>query len=285
MLKRAATALAYLGWVGRNFIDRLIHKGIRSAAIFLKIRWLNFRIGKLNNRSTSDPGLVRVECPCCGWRGYDFFAYDAVIFWIPSVHCPGCGSHERHRMLHTYIHRHDPDLPQSTGRLLHFAPEDDVRRIFAGNDKLKYFSTDFLLKEIRARCVPGTAVLTDIQQLGIATDSFDIIFCAHVLEHVRQDRQAIGELERVLKPGGVAYIMVPFDMALAESREWDEPNPDISDHIWAYSIHDFKDRLAVFDVLEITPASYLTPEEQERFGIPPKEIIYRCVKRGRPSPA
>lgn len=279
MLTRARTALAYAGWVAAAFLQRWKTKGARSAGIFLRVRALNFWIGKANRLSARLPRLVRVECPCCGWRGYDFFANDGIHFWLPYVFCPGCGSHERHRMLHAYIHRHDPELPNRTGRLLHFAPEDDVRRIFAHNSGIKYFSTDFELKEARARCLPGTAILADIQQLGVATNAIDVVFCLHVLEHVRQDRKGIEEIRRVLKPGGVAYIMVPFDMALTKTIEWEVPDPDLCYHVWAYSTSDFKDRFGELEFEEVTPAGFLSAAEQDRFRIPPKEIIYRCVKR------
>jgi len=279
MLKRIVTALAYLGWVTRVFFQRWTSKGFTSALIFLRVRALNFWIHQCNKRSAYRPHLNRVECPCCGWRGFDFFANDSIRFWLASVFCPACGSHERHRMLHAYIHRHDPALPDMPGRLLHFAPEEDVRRIFAHNKRIKYFSTDYDMSAARARCLPGTGILADIQHLGVATDTLDIVFCLHVLEHVRKDREGIKEIHRVLKPGGIAYIMVPFDMALTRTIEWETPDPDLCYHIWAYATGDFKERLSVFDYTEVTPGSFLSAEEQTRFRIPPKEIIYRCVKQ------
>ncbi len=56
------------------------------------------------------------------------------------------------------------------------------------------------------------------------------------------------------------------------------PDPDIHYHIWAYSSADFKYRLDCFDYQEIKPDTFLSETERTRFRIPPKEIIYRCVK-------
>ena len=39
---------------------------------------------------------------------------------------------------------------------------------------------------------------------------FDAIICNHVLEHVPDDRAAMLELRRILRPGGTAILMVPF---------------------------------------------------------------------------
>lgn len=274
MLRKFAKLPGYLGSIVRGFFVRWRTKGFKSALIFANVRARNLWIAQANKRKSR----TRVECPCCGWRGYDFYADDTVKFWLPSVFCPQCGSHERQRMLDLYIHRHDPDLPETEGTLLHFAAEEDVRRLFRHNPRLKYLSTEYDVVQVRARCEPGTGFQADIQQLGVKSNSIDIVFCLHVLEHVRHDRDAIAEIRRVLKPGGVAYIMVPFDMTLNETEEWEIPDPDIHYHIWAYSTKDFKDRLDIFDYDEIKPNTFLTGEETRRFRIPPKEIIYRCVK-------
>ena len=279
-MRRISVAIRFFARVVRGFFSRWRHKGLKSAGIFVRVALLNLWIRQQNKRSANNPSLQRVECPCCGWKGYDFYADDTVKFWLPSVFCPTCISHERQRMLHLYIRRHDPGLPDTEGRLLHFAAEHDVRKIVEHNKKLKYLSTEYDVITAKHRCLDGTGFVADIQQLGVATDSFDIVFCLHVLEHVRKDREAIKEIRRVLKPGGVAYIMVPFDMTLNATVEWEIPDPDIHYHIWAYATPDFKERLDVFDFQEVKPDSFLTQEECTRYRIPPKEIIYRCVKQG-----
>lgn len=274
MLSRLAKASRYGLDIGKGFFIRLWNKGPDSARIFITVRALNLATSQRNKRTSSR----RVECPCCGWTGFGFLADDTVKFWLPQVFCPGCGSHERQRMLQLYIDRHDSRLGEVQGALLHFAAEDDLRKLIRANDKLKYFSTDIDPVAIKHRCAAGTGFMADIQNLGVKTGGVDLIFCLHVLEHVRHDREAIRELKRVLKPGGIAYIMVPFDMTLRETEEWEIPDPDIHYHIWAYSAADFKYRLDCFEYQEIKPETFLSEDERVRFRIPPKEIIYRCVK-------
>jgi SAM-dependent methyltransferase len=60
----------------------------------------------------------------------------------------------------------------------------------------------------------------DITEIGYPADSFDVIFCSHVLEHIPDDRKAMRELCRVLKPGGWALFMVP----LKEGNTEEDPN-------------------------------------------------------------
>ena len=269
---------AKLSGYGFGFVKGLFYrwreKGLNSVRIFIVVHINDFAISQLNKF----PSFQRVECPCCGWRGFDFLSEDTIKFWLPHVFCPGCASHERQRMLQLYVERHDPHLGETGGTLLHFAAEDDLRKLIRANENLKYFSTDIDPAAIKVRCAPGTGFMSDVQKMGVKTDSVDLIFCLHVLEHVRRDRDAVHELRRVLKPGGIAYIMVPFDMTLVETEEWEIPDPDIHYHIWAYATPDFKYRLDCFDYQEIKPETFLSKEERTRFRIPPKEIIYRCVK-------
>lgn len=274
MLSKLAKVPGYcIGFV-RGFFYRWRVKGPKSARIFIAARIYDLVVSQLNKFT----GFDRVECPCCGWTGFDFLSEDTIKFWLPGVFCPRCASHERQRMLQVYIERHDPSLGGTVGTLLHFAPEDDIRKLIRANEQLRYFSTDIDPHQILSRCAPGTGFISDVQEMGVKTDSVDVIFCLHVLEHARRDRDAIQELKRALKPGGIAYIMVPFDMTLDETVEWEVPDPDIHNHIWAYAAPDFKYRLDCFDYQEIKPDTFLSRKELRRFRVPPKEIIYRCVK-------
>ena len=182
-------------------------------------------------------------------------------------------------MLELYVERHDPDMLTMPGKVLHFAPEEDVQRLLGRNAALKYLAMDLSLDQVRRLGVRGASFQGDIQRLAVATDSLELVFCLHVLEHIRDDRQAIAEIERVLKPGRAAYIMVPFDPALEKTVGWAQPDPDCFYHIWAYALPDFKERLASFDYEEVTPSSFLSEDEICRYRIPPKEVVYRCVKR------
>jgi SAM-dependent methyltransferase len=49
----------------------------------------------------------------------------------------------------------------------------------------------------------------DVTKLPFANDSFDVVICSEVLEHIVDSRTAVAELVRVLKPGGDLVVTVP----------------------------------------------------------------------------
>jgi SAM-dependent methyltransferase len=123
-------------------------------------------------------------------------------------------------------------------------------------------------------------ILTDLQRLAIADNTFDFVFCLHVLEHVADDRQGITEMWRILKPGGVAYLMVPFMLGWEKTVEFGKPDPMMFDHVRGYSPNDFHDRLKPFRYEEIFPENFLTPDEVQQYRIPrDSQVIYRCEKQ------
>ncbi len=87
-------------------------------------------------------------------------------------------------------------------RFLHFAPESRLERRLREIPNLDYLSAD--LNEHRAM------VAVDIRDIPYPACSFDAIYCSHVLEHVPEDRSAMREMHRVLRPGGWALVLVPI---------------------------------------------------------------------------
>jgi SAM-dependent methyltransferase len=53
------------------------------------------------------------------------------------------------------------------------------------------------------------AVVGDLRSVALAPGSFDVIFCAYVLEHVEGARAALENFARWLKPGGLLILRVP----------------------------------------------------------------------------
>lgn len=72
----------------------------------------------------------------------------------------------------------------------------------------------------------AAAVTADATSLPFPDGSFDRVIAAEILEHVPQDRRAMAEIARVLKPGGIAAVTVPAwlpeRVCWALSREYHE---------------------------------------------------------------
>jgi 2-polyprenyl-3-methyl-5-hydroxy-6-metoxy-1,4-benzoquinol methylase len=56
-------------------------------------------------------------------------------------------------------------------------------------------------------------VHADLTQLPLESASIDVAFCMEVLEHVHEDGQAVREIARIVKPGGVLVVSVPNSKA------------------------------------------------------------------------
>lgn len=223
-----------------------------------------------------------VECPCCGGRFRRFVPY-GVRPRRPRAQCPACGAVERHRLLWLFL-RERTDLLRRPQRLLHVAPEavfaERLRRV----PGLRYVSADL--------ASALAAVRADVQRLPFGDARFDALLCHHVLEHVPDDRGAMAELLRVLRPGGWAVLQSPIDSDRAVTHE----DPSVtdprererqfgqSDHLRQYG-RDYADRLreAGFEVGAERFFKALPPEQRARYGLK-GETIWLCRRpAGRPS--
>lgn len=181
-------------------------------------------------------------------------------------------------MLRLYFDRVDPRLREGSGLVLHFAPEPYLRTLIEANPRLCPLYTDYDPNAIRD--VEGNRFAADMHCLPLPDNCVDFIFCLHVLEHVQDDRRGIQNLARVLRPGGVAYLMVPFIVGLDATEDWAKPDPFWFDHYRSYSVNDFKSRLSPFEYEEVWPQDFLTPDETFRYGIPTNsQVLYRCTCR------
>ncbi|MBV1924970.1 MAG: class I SAM-dependent methyltransferase, partial [Dokdonia sp.] len=111
-----------------------------------------------------------------------------------NVLSPSTLSLERHRLLWLWLER-ETDFFSKPAKVLHFAPEQAFYKRFRKMKHLQYTTTDLNS--------PLADIKADICALPFKDNAYDIILCNHVLEHIPDDAQAMRELYRVLKPGGM----------------------------------------------------------------------------------
>ncbi len=150
----------------------------------------------------SAPAATGVICPLCGWTGPEFLPQGRNA--RANALCGQCSSLERHRALYLYL-RDKTQLLAGETRLLHFAPERALREVFSSDPAIEYVTTDLEMSDVSVRM--------DISEMIFKDGTFDCVICSHVLEHVPDDRRAMREIFRVLKPQGLALIMVPINRA------------------------------------------------------------------------
>lgn len=184
----------------------------------------------------------------------------------PDAKCMRCGALERHRFVWLFFKRRTNLFNDKSKKMLHFAPVP-----FLEKSLRKYFKEGYLTADLYD---PKAMIKMDITDIQYPDNSFDVIYCSHVLEHVPDDKQAMRELRRVLKPDGWAMLLVPI-MAdeTFEDPSITDPKERLKyfgqeDHVRAYG-PDFSGRLkeAGFEVEVVYPDSLLSDDEIERMGI------------------
>ena len=190
-----------------------------------------------------------------------------------NVLSPSTLSLERHRLLWLFLQQ-ETDLFRSNLKVLHFAPEQAFYKRFRKLKNLDYTTTDLNS--------PLSDIKADICNLPFEDNTYDVILCNHVLEHIPDDQKAMQELYRVLKPGGWGVFQIPQD--LQRERTFEDDNIidrkerakifGQYDHVRIYG-RDYFDKLrkAGFEVEEVDFTHKLTQEEINRYRLAVNEII------------
>jgi SAM-dependent methyltransferase len=187
----------------------------------------------------------RHECSVCHYRCRAWWRREQRE-WL--MLCPMCKSHPRMRLITLWMER-ETDILEAKRDIAHFAPEElfsDLVRRGAGDRR-------YVRIDLRS---PLADVHADLCALPFRAAEFDAVVCNHVLEHIPDDRAAMQELRRILRPDGIAILMVPFqpDRPTHEDRTVVDPEQRTAlfgqfDHVRLYG-GDYLDRLrdAGFDV-------------------------------------
>lgn len=107
------------------------------------------------------------------------------------------------------------------------------------------------------------ADVCDTNDFIIPGNGFDLVICTEVLEHVANPFAAAIEINRILKPGGKAYITTPFNFRIHG------PLPDN----WRFTIHGLRQ---LFSHMEILSIEELTTEGRDLMP-----IHYRLIAQKR----
>jgi len=190
-----------------------------------------------------------------------------------NVLSPSTLSLERHRLLWLYL-KNETDFFSAEQRVLHFAPEQCFLKRFRTLKNLDYTTTDLVS--------PIADIKADICDLPFKANTYDIILCNHVLEHIPDDTKAMQELYRVLKPGGFGILQIPQDLNRAISFEDDSITDQKErakifgqyDHVRVYG-RDYFDKLRQigFKVEEVDYTATLSEATIEKYCLAKGEII------------
>lgn len=169
-------------------------------------------------------------CPICRWKGEQF---DGVAH-SESAQCPQCGSIARDRFLFWCFRKRSPE---SLGvRVLETSPRLGQDYRDAMGAWFSYTCSDYDLSAHRG------VVRLDLQDLDLADASVDVLLTPHVLEHVPDTDVALGEIHRVLAPGGRMYLQVPVLQGRSAPPDEPEFHGDDTPVFWRFGF-DLTERL------------------------------------------
>lgn len=192
--------------VFRLLIHREWHRAFYLGIASMADTW-NFYVSPLR---------TRVTCPCCGWEGRAFIStsnWRAVSF---QSKCPNCDARSRHRGLYKVLHNVIHEIPG--GEILVFAPELVILQL------LKKVLPKNSVKTTDYNSVDVDFPNEDIQVLSFPDQSYSLVICNHVLEHIPDDDLALAECARILQAGGVAIFTIPGDFRKLTTRHFDHPD-------------------------------------------------------------
>lgn len=212
--------------------------------------------------------------------GYPYFGLGETIN-VGCYSCPHCGASDRERLYSLFLDE-TVSAPEhlSGSSLVHFAPEQSLSAYIRRLGAFHYRTADLSMVDVDDR--------VDILNMTNYADSqFDCFICSHVLEHVYDDRQALRELKRILKPGGWGILMAPVMTHLENTLE----DPSVTteagrwrlfgqgNHVRLYAKKDFLHRIREtgFSIRELD-VQYFGRERFEQCGISKSSVLYIVSK-------
>lgn len=248
-----------LRFIPRKYLQLVSHFAMRIMAFFYKGN--------------------HVECPVCGATFSKFLPYGRLTSRDNAL-CPNCLALERHRLMYLYLKEKTNFFTQNH-KLLHVAPEYCFIDRFEKLPNIEYITADIES--------PLAKVKMDLHNIPFEANTFDVVFCNHVMEHVDDYHRCMQEIYRVLKPKGWAIIQSPQDWTKATTFE----DPTITDpkerervfwqndHLRLFG-RDYGQVLAKagFTVTEDRFVQEMPKSKSERYALPLEEIVYYCEKVG-----
>lgn len=173
----------------------------------------------------------RLRCVACNHAVWRFMPYRAGSPGLPPLmrvleivgsdvdnfECPRCGAHDRERHLLLYMRASGLLNWLNDKSILHFAPEKRLSPQILAAHPARYIPCDLYPQS-------PDVMRVDMQDMAFESGSFDMLIANHVLEHVGDAEKALGEIFRVLKPGGYAILQTPYSAKLQHT--WSDPGID-----------------------------------------------------------
>lgn len=217
------------------------------------------------------------ECPVCGKHYRKMLPYGRIVSRKNAL-CPNCLSLERHRLIWLYL-KGKTNFFTSNLKVLHIAPEFCFLKRFAGMKNIEYISADLES--------PWAKVKMDVRNIPFDDNTFDVVICNHLLEHIDDETKALKEIYRIMKPGSWGIMQVPLnyqrqityeDASIVSEKEREKAFGQ-RDHVREYGL-DYPEHLRKggFTVIADDYVKHLPDDLVKRYALSKEEIIFLVKK-------
>jgi SAM-dependent methyltransferase len=269
-----------------------VFSAIKSSVPYIVFR----RHNKALKRLIKLPRYLGTSCTCpiCGvglnafkpmWKSYgrdvERFGYihrnaELETMNLKAMTCPKCDATDRERLMAIYLDEAWPKFGGKTVRLMDFAPAWPLSQKIQRLPGVDYRSADLSRRDVQEN--------VDLTDTGYPDASVDVFICSHILEHIPEDRKAMRELVRILKPGGFGLMLVPLVVGVEDTTE--EPpggapveyrwkHFGMGDHVRQYGRRDFVNRLKASGfAVEPLGADHFGRETFRKHGIAENSVLY-----------
>ena len=231
---------------------------------------------------------LKYKCPICGFHSKDLNPigidnatiqkYQIIGAGRRNAGCPKCGSTDRERLIYIYLNNELKLFDQPHTKILHIAPEIVIMRKFLEHGFTNYYCGDFFAEGQHADYSHDMVKHMDVQNLPFDDNSFNIVICNHVLEHVHDDEKAMKEIYRVLNRGGTAILQVPVSPILGETiSDSSLTDPKVleekfgqKDHVRLFG----KDYPSKLESYGFVVKMLKLQQKYSKFGLNPEEVLF-----------
>ena len=174
-------------------------------------------------------------CNLCNLESSYFLNTSNKTKMLMNSICPNCSGRKRHRGLYEEYKNRLNSLKNPN--ILHFAPEPVFYSLLKN---FNYSTADLELNDVDYKY--------NIQDIDCKSNSFDLILCNHVLEHVKDDILALNDLKRILKPSGKLIFTVPGNWNRNDTVNFEKL--DDNGHFRDYGLNLIIELEKIFNVVE-----------------------------------
>lgn len=193
--------------------------------------------------------------------------------------CPQCGGSDRDRLIISFLKKEGLDEAREGMKVLQIAPAAVITSWIQRHcPHIAYETTDLYMDNVSFQ--------SDIMNMDmIRDDTYDVIICSHVLEHVQDDRKALSEMKRILKPDGKIVFLVPLDLnasdideewGLSEAENWRRFGR--GDHCRLYNKDGMMHRLEEFFCVHSLGKEYFGEEMFQQCALTDTSTLYLLTK-------